>query len=152
MPLNTLYFQQYGDRVPPNPNEVFAQAKKYHALGVIELYVIGSSHHLILEDCYTERLSCETNLPEQLRGDSHCYKKDTPIGVFRTRLWQEAFPNDQFPSLEQEKLSEDWDIKHCFLKNAAFTAIRVNDNTIVTLHSYPEHCSLVFSETTLPID
>jgi hypothetical protein len=150
MAIKTLYFQQFSTLKMPAESEIFAEKLTVHNHLHAQLFVIGSSHHIILGDHYTERLSCETDLPKYLTDKVQIFKTQTKQGKFYTSIWQETFEADEFSALEASYLKEDWTLLHCFAPNSAFTAIRLTDTEIYTIHSYPEYASLVFSKTRLP--
>lgn len=150
MAIKTLFFQQFNGVKHPKPEEVFAEKVVQHNGISIQLHVIGSSHHLTVGDIYTERLSCETDLPQYLSDKVHIFRTQTQRGKFYTSIWQETFSDNEFGELEASYLKEEWTLLHCFAPNSAFTAIRLTLTEIYTIHSYPEHSSLVFTKTRLP--
>ena len=150
MAIKTLFFKQFADVQKPSATEIFAEKKTFFKDLPVQLFVIGSSHHIIIGEHYTERLSCEFNLPEYLSEGVQVFRTETPLGKFYTSIWQETFEPSDFSGLEASYLKEDWTLIHCFEPNSAFTAIRLTDTEIYTIHSYPEWNSLVFTKTRLP--
>ena len=150
MSLNQLFFQQFDTCTEPKKAEIFASQNLTHPWGSAKLWVIGSSHHLSLGSRYSERLSCATNLPNQLGDGPHIFTKTTASGLVKTTIWQEQSPAKEFFAREKAHLAEAWDLVHCFHEGSAFTGIRLSADEIFTIHTYPENLSLVFTRTKLP--
>lgn len=149
MPIRTMFFQQFDKRVEPSVDEVFAQSNGHFGGHPVKLYVIGTSHHITVGGEYTERLACDTEVPELLAVQVHSFQQDTTIGTFVTRIWQEVYSEKIFRALELSHLQEAWNLVHCFYDNSAFTGIRLTNFEVETIHTYPEYRSLVFSKTRL---
>ena len=148
MPTDEPFFQQSNIKLPPAKDEIFATAIDTFRGYEVEMHVIGTSHHLSVGSAYTERLACDDNISEKLSSKVYNFQQLTQLGTFYSTIWQENYDND-FGVLEKSYLHESWNLLHCFREHSAFTGIRITDMEIQTIHSYPEHLSLIFSKTRL---
>ena len=147
MSFRNLEFAHYNKRVLPEKDEIFA-SNTYLFQGLpLELYVIGTSHQLVLGDVYSERLACDTNQP--LLRDVQHYAIETKLGVFCTAIWCDSYTPSLFESMERSFLKDNWNLLYCFEEQSAITAIKAHGSEISTLHTYIEDHAIVFSRTRL---
>ena len=158
---DNLNFYLTKDNLNNKNFEVIKKQNLISIFGKIELAIIGSSHYFILENHFTEILTCseekitnnqlifnETQRKSfkfQHKFDGFLYKFSAKTKQFST--------TDDFVNFENILLKETNTFIHAFKNKSAITSINnINTNNIFLLqthHTYPEYNIVISSETQL---
>ncbi len=158
---NPLYLNYYlfGDTNFENKFKIIDKKLTDTLIGKLEIAIIAESHYIMLDNVFTELLSCSDNIkipsiPIKKQSSPRMqfsYKFNSFL--YSTSIYNKEFADDKIFKKEEQKIATQKNLLfHFFEKNTALTSIILKENSnqrciIETCHSYPDFNTIVYSKT-----
>jgi len=142
---------------PPRFLSIYMQKTIQFCDKNIELAIIGSSHFIYLENQFSEILSCHDFEVDEKNKIQIVKKADEKPVFFETKNLRYSFTMIikmlnpiEFLNFEEFILHSNFTLKMAFLGTSAWTVVDAeeilpNKLRILTIHTYPENDSVVFT-------